>query len=246
MELTTDFGGGAALPANTQCRIAVTARVIASNVSRTIHAIVDRNLLAGPDNPTFNNPLTAGLTPSGWTGINPADAFAPNGGPDGTAPNCRRSAWTAKQKPPAARQATAQTRRAIHSDRGVGYQHHFPPPGHHPARRLPPRPTFPVPAPRSRARARPRMTVRSAFVLIGTGGAGTWTVASNAPTAGARRRRRLPIPVQSLSDQLPSWLSDQGQPQPADDRRDRPSTPSNTTCRCRPTGERNCSSATSR
>ena len=31
---------------------------MASNVSRTIQAIVDRNLLGAPDNPTFDNPLT--------------------------------------------------------------------------------------------------------------------------------------------------------------------------------------------
>ncbi len=95
----TDFAG-ATLPVQTQCRIVVTARVIANNVSRTIHAIVDRNLLEGPDNPTFNNPLT-GTTPSGWTALNPpaGAAFAPNGSPDGTAPNCRRSAWVAKDNP---------------------------------------------------------------------------------------------------------------------------------------------------
>ena len=107
---TTDFGGGAALPSNTQCRIAVTARVIASNVTRTIQAIVERNVLGGAINANFDNPLTAGLTPTGWTGINPATAFAPNGGPDGTAPNCRRSAWTARDQPGSAatdRRATA-------------------------------------------------------------------------------------------------------------------------------------------
>jgi hypothetical protein len=105
----TDFAGAALLP-NTQCRIAVTARVIASNAARTIQAIVDRNLIDGTDNPNFDNPITAGLTPSGWTGINPATAFAPNGGPDGTAPNCRRSAWTARDNPGSAatdRRATA-------------------------------------------------------------------------------------------------------------------------------------------
>lgn len=107
--VTTDFAGAALAP-NTQCRIAVTARVIASNATRTIQAIVDRNLLEGADNPNFDNPITAGLAPSGWTGINPANAFAPNGGPDGTAPNCRRSAWTARDNPGAAandRRATA-------------------------------------------------------------------------------------------------------------------------------------------
>jgi hypothetical protein len=69
--------------------------------------IVDRNLLEGPDNPTFDNPLT-GATPSGWTALNPGNAFAADGGPDGTAPNCSRSAWTAKDNPPGQpRRATA-------------------------------------------------------------------------------------------------------------------------------------------
>jgi len=104
--LTTDFSGAALVASQTQCRVRVTATVNASNVSRTIHAIVDRNLLEGPANPTFNNPLT-GATPSGWTVLNPANAFAPNGSPDGTAPNCRRSAWTAKDNPAAARRATS-------------------------------------------------------------------------------------------------------------------------------------------
>ena len=92
--LTTDFAG-AALPA-TQCRVPITGTVLASNVTRTIHAIVDRNLLEGPDNPTFNNPTTAGA-PSGWT-LNPAASFANNGGPDGIAPNCTRSAWHVKRQ----------------------------------------------------------------------------------------------------------------------------------------------------
>jgi hypothetical protein len=97
--LTTDFSG-TTLPA-TQCRVPVTGTVIGSNVSRTIHAIVDRNLLEGPANATFDNPL-AGLPPSGWTAQNPANAFAPNGGATGTAPNCLRSAWTARNQPGAA------------------------------------------------------------------------------------------------------------------------------------------------
>lgn len=86
--ITNDFSG-AALP-GTQCRIPVTGTVLGSNVSRTIHAIVDRNLLDGPDNPTFNNPTTVGA-PSGWA-LNPAaTSYADNGGPD-----CSRSAWLAK------------------------------------------------------------------------------------------------------------------------------------------------------
>ena len=76
--------------------------MIASNVSRTIQAIVDRNLLEGPDNPTFDNPLT-GATPSAWTS-NPANAFAAAGGQSGTAPACLRAAWTARNNPGAAAQ----------------------------------------------------------------------------------------------------------------------------------------------
>lgn len=96
--LTTDFAG-ATLPA-TQCRVAATARVIANNVTRTIHAIVDRNLLEGPDvppgpdNPSFNNPTT-NVAPTGWT-LNPANAYAFRGGHEGVAPNCGRSAWHVK------------------------------------------------------------------------------------------------------------------------------------------------------
>jgi hypothetical protein len=90
--LTTDFAA-AALPA-TRCRVPVTGTVLANNVSRTIHAIVDRNLLEGADNPSFDNPTTAGA-PSGWT-LNPVTTFAINGGPDGGAPNCSRSAWHIK------------------------------------------------------------------------------------------------------------------------------------------------------
>jgi hypothetical protein len=89
--MTTDFSS-AAFASTTRCRIPVTATVLASNVTRTIHAIVDRNLLQGPENPTFDNPAAAGA-PSGWTfnAANPGVSFADNGGPDGTAPNCSRS-----------------------------------------------------------------------------------------------------------------------------------------------------------
>jgi hypothetical protein len=107
--LTTDFS--AANLTATQCRVPVTGTVIASNVSRTIHAIVDRNLLDGADNPTFDNPLTAGA-PTGWTNLTPNTAFALNGGPDGTAPNCRRSAWIVRENslPPPANNRTAFAR----------------------------------------------------------------------------------------------------------------------------------------
>lgn len=90
--MTTDFSS-VAFASTTRCRIPVTATVLASNVTRTIHAIVDRNLLQGPENPTYDNPAAAGA-PSGWTfnGANPGLSFANNGGPDGTAPSCSRSA----------------------------------------------------------------------------------------------------------------------------------------------------------
>ncbi len=90
---TTDFSG-ATLPLS-QCRVRATGTVDASGVSRTLHAIVDRNLLEGPDNPTFNNPTTAGA-PSGWTitttpPVGYPAGFANTGGPD-----CTRSAWLVK------------------------------------------------------------------------------------------------------------------------------------------------------
>jgi hypothetical protein len=99
--LTTDFSG-ATLPA-TRCRIPVTATVNASNVSRTLHAIVDRNLLEGPDNPTFDNPSIVGA-PSGWTlttspPLAAPAGFATGGGPNGTTPpSCSRSAWLLKNQ----------------------------------------------------------------------------------------------------------------------------------------------------
>jgi hypothetical protein len=101
--LPTDFGG-AALP-GTQCRVAVTARVLASNVSRTIHAIVDRNLLGAvtgtpqpPFNPGFDNPLAAGV-PWSWalTPPNTQPGYANNGGHSASLP-CRRAAWVLKDR----------------------------------------------------------------------------------------------------------------------------------------------------
>jgi hypothetical protein len=90
--LTTDFSSVPLVSSQTQCRVRVTGTVLASNVSRTIHAIVDKNLLMGVNNHNFNNPTSAGA-PSGWT-LNPAGAVAAAGGPDG-AP-CTRSAWLLK------------------------------------------------------------------------------------------------------------------------------------------------------
>lgn len=98
--LTSDFAGTAFRPQTVggtdyvECRVRVTATVGSSGASRTIHAVVSRNLLEGPNNPTFNNPTT-NVAPSGWT-LNPAAAFAFRGGHEGTAPNCGRSAWHIK------------------------------------------------------------------------------------------------------------------------------------------------------
>jgi len=100
--LPTDFAG-ATLPA-TQCRVPVTGTVLSRNVSRTVHAIIDRNLLGGITgavppafNPAFNNPLTAGA-PSSWTLTQPAgqNGYANNGGPDVIGAACSRSAYVLK------------------------------------------------------------------------------------------------------------------------------------------------------
>lgn len=100
--LTTDFAG-VALPA-TQCRVPVTGTLLGRNISRTVHAIIDRNLLGGitaavppPFNPAFNNPLTAGA-PSSWTLTQPAGqtGYANNGGPDVIGAACSRSAYVIK------------------------------------------------------------------------------------------------------------------------------------------------------
>ena len=101
--LTTDFSG-TALPA-TQCRIQVTGTVTASNVARTVHAIVDRNLLGGvtggvPFNPAFNNPTTLGA-PSSWTLAQPGTpatqlGYANDGGHEIEGATCSRSAYLIK------------------------------------------------------------------------------------------------------------------------------------------------------
>ena len=180
--LTTDFAG-ATLPA-TQCRVPVTGTVLATNVSRTVHAIVDRNLLDGTDNPTFNNPLTGGV-PSGWT-VNPAAAFAPNGGPDGTAPNCSRSAWTARDNPGAAaqdRRATGSVPVALALTAGSVTTITFP-------RRVITRTADCGALPATWAGALPggcgaALDSTVCFHMVGVGGAGNWYAASNAnPTAG--------------------------------------------------------------
>ena len=101
---TTDFAG-VALPA-TQCRVPVTGTVLSGNISRTVHAIVDRNLLGAmtgavvpPFNPAFNNPLAAGA-PTSWTLTSPGvqPGYANNGGPDLQGAACSRSAWLLKDR----------------------------------------------------------------------------------------------------------------------------------------------------
>jgi hypothetical protein len=89
--LPSDFSGAPLVSSQTQCRVRATGTVLASNVSRTIHAIVDRNVLPGANNHNFNNP-TVGGPDAAWT-LSPLGTFQNNGGPDGTFPNCRRSAW---------------------------------------------------------------------------------------------------------------------------------------------------------
>jgi hypothetical protein len=89
-----DFGG-VLLPA-TQCRIQVTGQVTASNVSRTVQAIVDRNenLIGGPLVAGFNNPAGAVNPAASWTG----GAYDYTGGNIGgvNPPNCTRSAYLVK------------------------------------------------------------------------------------------------------------------------------------------------------
>lgn len=88
-----DFAG-APLPA-TRCRIQVTGRITASNVARTVQAIIDRDdnmvgeaAVAGFDNPPGNNPVAS------WTG----GAYDYTGGNlvGANPPNCTRSAYLVK------------------------------------------------------------------------------------------------------------------------------------------------------
>lgn len=91
-----DFSG-AALPA-TQCRIQVTGQVTASNVSRTVQAIIDRNdnLIGSPLVAGFDNPAGATNPAASWTG----GYYDHTGGLPATAglnpPNCTRAAYAVK------------------------------------------------------------------------------------------------------------------------------------------------------
>jgi len=91
-----DFGG-AALPA-TQCRIQVTGQVTASNVARTLQAIVDRsdNLIGSPLVAGFDNPAGAVNPAASWSG----GAYDYTGGlpAAGNPPNCTRSAYAVKAR----------------------------------------------------------------------------------------------------------------------------------------------------
>jgi len=99
-----DFAG-AALPA-TQCRIQVTGRVTASDVSRTVQVIIDRadNLIGGPLVAGFNNPVAGTANPAAsWTGPAPVvggsiGGFDYTGGNTAgvNPPNCTRSAYLVK------------------------------------------------------------------------------------------------------------------------------------------------------
>jgi hypothetical protein len=96
---TTDFDG-VNLPAS-QCRIQVVGTVTGTNVTRTLQAILDRNLL-GASNPGFDRlPLGAPLLPTGWAGG--AGRWDATGGPDPSPPppnlsppNCSYSAYAVK------------------------------------------------------------------------------------------------------------------------------------------------------
>jgi len=199
--LATDFNGVALVAAQSRCRVRVTATINASNVARTIHAIVDRNLLEGPDNPTFDNPLT-GATPSGWTAINPAQAFAANGGQDGIAPNCRRSAWTARNQPGAAAQdrratATANVQATVTAGsvtRIDFYRRVITRTSNCGGGALPPAgPALPGACAAGGAES----TV--CFRLVGTGGPGIWTVNSNAAPVPGPGGAACPTPFNPCS-----------------------------------------------
>jgi hypothetical protein len=96
---TTDFNA-VNLPAS-QCRIQVVGTVAGTNVTRTLQAILDRNLLAA-SNPAFDGlPLVGPFVPTGWTGG--AGRWDATGGPDPSPPppnlsppNCSYSAYAVK------------------------------------------------------------------------------------------------------------------------------------------------------
>lgn len=92
--VTTDFNSVALVPILTQCRVESEGKIGATNVSRKLQAIIDKNLLGGANNEDYNNPAAVGA-PSSWI-LNPVTGFADDGGPDGTSPVCSRSAWLVK------------------------------------------------------------------------------------------------------------------------------------------------------
>jgi hypothetical protein len=87
-----DFNGVTALTA-LQCRIEVTATVTASSATRTIQAILDKNLINTGANANFN--LPGGAAPTGWTlgGTSEGGFFKTLGGPEGVASACNTSIY---------------------------------------------------------------------------------------------------------------------------------------------------------
>ena len=75
--VATKFDGATALSA-TQCRVQSTGSVSATNVRQVVQAIIDRNLVGGVGNGTFDSPVnsvTPGShsVPTNWTGITTAN-----------------------------------------------------------------------------------------------------------------------------------------------------------------------------
>jgi len=96
---TTDFDA-VNLPSS-QCRIQVVGTVTGTSVTRTLQAILERNLLAA-SNPAFDGlPLVGPFVPTGWGGG--AGRWDSTGGPDpsppppnASPPNCSYSAYAVK------------------------------------------------------------------------------------------------------------------------------------------------------
>jgi Tfp pilus assembly protein PilX len=94
---TTGFGGAAL--SSSQCRVQVVGAVTATGVTRTIQALLDRNLVGGAGvNADFNLPSDTTNTPTAWTG----GVYDFTGGPDTrtgpTPPDCTRSAFAVKAR----------------------------------------------------------------------------------------------------------------------------------------------------
>ncbi len=75
--VATKFDGATALPV-TQCRVQSTGAVSATNVRQVVQAIIDRNIIGGIGNGTFDSPVNsvtpgASSVPTNWTGITTAN-----------------------------------------------------------------------------------------------------------------------------------------------------------------------------